>query len=68
MEGAFERGDIALERLARGIARAGVLVALVAAESFLDVGGRLVDGAHDGTAEWITRVAGVDGACRKAAR
>ena len=68
VERAFQGRDIALERLARGIARAGVLVALVVPQRFLDVGRRLIDGAHDSPAEGIAYVAGMHCACRKAAR
>ena len=68
MEAAFERRHVALECLTRGIARAGILVPLVAPQPFLDVGGGLIDRAHDGPAEGIAYVAGMHGACRKAAR
>ena len=68
VETALERGDIALECLARGIARAGVLEALVAPQAFLDVGGSLINGAHDGPTQGIAQVPGMHGACRKAAR
>ena len=47
---AFERGDVALEGLTGGIARAGVLVALVPPEPLLHVCGGLIDRLHDGAA------------------
>src|SRR6266540_3667528 len=46
VQAALQRGHVALERLARGIAGAGILVALVTPQSLLDIGGGLVDGRH----------------------
>ena len=56
----FEHGHVLLERGARRVLRAGVLVALVLPESFLHVGGRLVDRHGYGPRQRVGRVAGVD--------
>ena len=56
----FERGDVPLQRLPRGILAPGVLVALVLTQRVLDVGRRLVDRRHDGAGRRIGLLAGVD--------
>jgi hypothetical protein len=57
---AFERGDIPLERLASWVFSASVLVALVFAESFLDVGGRGVNRRHDGAGKKVGSLSGMN--------
>src|SRR5439155_1028363 len=59
---ALERRQVRLERLARAVVGAGVLVALVAAERFLGVGRGLVDRDHDRPGRGIGLLAGMDGA------
>ena len=51
---AFQRSHVTLERLASRIAGARILEAFVAAESVLDIRGRLVDRSHDRATEGIT--------------
>src|SRR5689334_2900518 len=59
---AFERRDVPLECLARRVAGAGVLVALMLPEALLDVGRGLIDRRHDGAGEGVGDVSGVHGA------
>src|SRR5205807_7780014 len=65
---AFERGDVALERFARRVARAGVFVTLVPPQSVLDIRGRLIDRRHHGAGEGVGDFPGVHGAGCKARR
>ena len=57
---AFDRGDVLLERQPRRVLRPRVLEALVAANLFLHVGGRLVDRRDDRAGRRIGFLAGVD--------
>src|SRR4029077_18742044 len=59
---AFEIGDAALERHARGILGARVIIALVHARALLHVSRRGVDGHHDGAGGWIGLLARMDAA------
>jgi hypothetical protein len=59
---AFEIGDAALERHARGILGARVVVALVHARTLLHVSGRGVNRHHDGAGGRIGLLSGVDAA------
>ena len=61
---AFNRRDVAFERLARRILRPRVLVALVLSERLLDVSGRLINRGDDGARRRIGFLAGMqtDGA------
>ena len=65
---AFERRDVPLERLARGIPAAGVLVPLVHPERVLHVGGGLHDRRHDGAGRGVGALTGVDRAGGEAIR
>jgi hypothetical protein len=65
---ALERGYVPLERLARGVLAARVLVALVLAERVLHVGRREVHGRHDRAGERLGALARVDGAGAEARR
>ena len=65
---AFKRRDVPLQRLSRGVLSAGVFVALVDADALLHVGGREVEGRHDGTRYGIGALAGMDGARGHATR
>ena len=67
---ALDRRDVLLEREARRILRARVLVALVHAQLVLDVGGCLIDGRDDRAGRRIRLLAGVeaDGAEPRVAR
>jgi hypothetical protein len=58
-------GDVTLERRARRVLRPRVLVALVAAELFLNVGRRLVDRHDDRPRRRVGILAGVDADCRE---
>jgi hypothetical protein len=59
----LERGDVVLERGARGVGPAGVVVVLdELARRLLDEGGGLVDGRHDRAGRGVGRLPGVDGA------
>ena len=64
----LQRGDVPLERLARGVLSAGVLVALVLTQPLLDVGRRQVHRSHDGPGEGLGALSGVDRAGAKAWR
>src|SRR2546425_1266038 len=56
---AFQRRDVTLERLARRVAGARVLVTFVFPEALLDVGRRLIDRHHDGAREGVGYLSGV---------
>src|SRR5690606_25143869 len=56
----LERGEARLERVARRVAAAGVLEALVLAGRLLGEAARAHDRGHDGAAGGIGRLAGVD--------
>ncbi len=60
MPGAFQGGDVALERLPCWVLATRVLVALVHSERFLHVSGRLVDGSHDRTRKRVRALSGVN--------
>src|SRR5690606_15306515 len=57
---AFQGGDVALESLTRGIAAAGVRIALVRAELLVHVRGCQVDRGHDGPRLRLRALAGVN--------
>ena len=59
LSAALDRREVALERFPRRVLRARVLVALVPAERFLHVGGRLVDRRDDRAGRWIRFLPGV---------
>src|SRR4029450_11048858 len=59
---AFEIGDAALERHARGILGAGVVVALVHARTLLNVSGGGIDRHHNGAGRGIGLLPRVDAA------
>ena len=62
----LERGDVPLERLARRILSARVLVPLVLPEPFLDVRRGQVHRRHDRAGEGFGALAGVNGSGAKA--
>src|SRR5690606_35476284 len=64
--GPFQRRDVALERLSRGVLAARILVALMLTKGIVDVRARLVDGRHDRTRQQIRTLASVDSAGREA--
>ncbi len=59
---ALEAGEVGLERGARRVRDAGVLVAEVLARGCLHVRAREVDGRHDGARRGVRSLPGVDGA------
>ena len=61
----LERGDVPLERFARRILSARVLVALVLPESLLDVRRRQVDRRHDRAGQRLRALAGMNGSRAK---
>ena len=63
MFAALEPGEAILERVARGIARARILEALVYARARLRERARQDDRRHDGAGGWIGVLAGVNGEC-----
>ena len=56
----FDGGDVALEGHPRRVVRAAVLVPLVLAQAFLDIGGGLVDGGDDGAGGRVRLLAGMN--------
>jgi hypothetical protein len=63
---ALERGDVALQRLARRIFAARVLVPLVLAERVLHIRRRQINRRHDRAGERLRALAGVDRPRREA--